>query len=509
MPSIGTGAPLIGEQTPRINVVPPYVRTFGSEVNGLMDSISRPGLPWQRNAVDVAFGVDEYGQWCAFELLVLLARQNGKGWVTDAIELGSLFLFRTPLMFHSAHLFQTSRAAFQRLEQICLNHDWLRKQVGRVSHSKSDESIGLLRRGGEIDAPTLAFIARTNGSGRGRTGHKTIFDESFALTVGQYQAQTPTLATIPNPQIIYTSTPPDEDNGPMPDDAMLPSVRERGHAGIGRIACLEWSPPAKHDPSDPEVHRRNNPSMGPLIAPWFLETQYRNFAAAGKPGKFSTDHLGAWPPSAKEQWRYLPKEDWQAAQDPQSHRVGRIAVALELSTDRQWGSISIAGRRADGMHHVEVAVSERGSAWMVGRLTGLRDKLTDPETKVCDLVAVVVPGGSPATALLPDLEAAGFDVHVMTAAESTQACGGFWDAVSGPTADGESSPRTLRHRGQRVFTMAVAAASVKRAGNTRTWDPSGTETDISPAMGAAAALWAFRRYGNEAVSDYDPLDNIF
>lgn len=496
----------LGNQTPRICVVPPYVHTYGDRVNDFMTSIGWPGDPWQREIVRIAFGVQDDGLWSAYELMVLVARQNGKGYITDAIELGGLFLFKERLILHSAHIFKTARKAFERLEKICENNDWLRKRVARVCRSKGEEGIYLTDAAG---GGSLEFIARTEGvraSGRGLTGSTNVFDEAFALTIGQFQAQTPTLSTIPNPRIIYTSTPPDEESGPMPEDAMLPSVRRRGHRGAERTACLEWSPPDGYKVGadfDSDMAHDCNPAAGIRIAEWFLRKQHEAFTEAGKPAKYSTEHLGQWPPDAAEQWRYVPESAWEAALDPGSRRQGEIALCLEMSLDRQWVCICIAGKRADGLYHVEVAVSERGTGWVPAKVKDLRDRFNP--------CAIVVPSGSAAAALKPDIEAFDteetrpvgvkpIDVRVLSAAEVAQACGGLFDGIAGPTPEPTElephprSPRNTRHRGQGVLTVAIAGAVPKKSGNTMTFDHAAASVDTTPAGGVAGALWAFKTF---------------
>src|SRR5690606_4833072 len=96
----------------------------------------------------------------------------------------------------------------------------------------------------------------------------------------------------------------------MPDDAMMPSVRRRGHEGGDRIALWEWSPPDEYDRNDPDVWAACNPALGVRIQPWFLAKQLANFTAAGKPEKFDTEHLGVWPSDAGARWQVITEQDW-------------------------------------------------------------------------------------------------------------------------------------------------------------------------------------------------------
>lgn len=489
----------IGAQVPRVLVVPEYTKTYGPEVVDFMDQIGRPLDPWQAGIIDVSFAVMPRSEterqvdlWAAFEQLILLARQNGKGGATEAIELGSMFLFREPLILHSAHQFKTSTAAFRRIIDIIDASDWLRSRVKAVSRSKGDEGIELTRAAG---GSRLQFIARTLGSGRGLTGSKNIFDEAAWLTIGQYAAQTPALATIPNPQIIYTTTPPDEDVGPMPEDAMMPSVRKRAHAGIGRIACHEWSPAPGDDPGSEETMYATNPAAGIRIPIGFLKQQYENFVAAGKPEKFVTEHEGAWPPSADEQWQVIGEADWTDAGDSASLISGGRALGISMPADQSRTAIGTFGRREDGLRHCQLVEYGSGSGWVV---PWVQAAMEDEDRPIC---AVVIGANDPARSLKADLEAAGIAVITPGTADMAAECGAIYLAIAGKDTDA----RDLRHKAQGPVTAAIAGAAKKRIGAVWLWDRLALGTDVSPLYAITAASYGFRVCPPD---DYDVLDSV-
>lgn len=456
-----------------------------------MAEIGRPLDPWQGLTQLDAFAVQSDDLWAAFELLILLARQNGKGGCTEAIELGSLFLFREPLILHSAHQFKTSTAAFRRIIDIIDASDWLTKRVKAVSRSKGDEGIELTRAAG---GGRLQFIARSLGSGRGLTGSKTVFDEAAWLTVGQYAAQTPGLATIPNPQIIYTTTPPDEDVGPMPEDAMLPSVRKRAHAGEGRIAIHEWSPAPGADLTSEETMYDCNPAAGIRIPIGFLKQQLVNFTAAGRPEKYVTEHLGAWPPSADEQWQVITEDAWNDAGDPESRADGGVAIGISMTNDRARTSIAIFGKRADGLRHGQLIEQGAGSGWVVEAV-----KRAKAQRTIC---AVVIGAGDPARSLLPDFEAAGIEVLTPGTADVAAECGAYYDGIAGK----DVTARDIRHPGQGPLTAAVAGAVKKTVGAAWLWERLTVGMDVSPLYAVTNASYGFRV---SPPSNYNPLNNIW
>lgn len=473
----------IGSQTPRVRNVPDYDKTYGREVIDFMAEIGRPLDPWQASIILDAFAVRPDGLWSAFELLVLLSRQNGKGGVTEAIELGGLFLFHDPLILHSAHQFKTSTAAFRRLQDIIEGSDWLTRRIKMISRSKGDESIELTRAAG---GGRLQFVARTLGSGRGLTGAKNIFDEAWALTVGQYAAQTPTLATIPNPQIIYTTTPPDDDIGPVPSDAMLPSVRLRAHEGDDRIAVYEWSPPEKYDRADRNVWYDCNPALGIRISEWFLAKQLAAFEKAGKPRKFDTEHLGDWPILGAQEWQVFPKAEWEAASDPGSIPQDPVAFGLASNPEHTWASIGVGAGRLDGLRHVEVVDRRPGTGWVVERAVELQQKW-----KPC---AFVVIASGPAGSLIPDLEAAGVAVMKASQQDYQRACGAFFDGICGEREDfeGAPDPRIVRYAGKpellEALTVAAKTAVKHGVGDTWTWK---RDADSDALEAPTCALWGY------------------
>ncbi len=465
---------------------------MGLEVVDFMAELGRPLDPWQANAIIDCLGVRPDGLWSSFETVVLVSRQNGKGGITEARELGGVFLFKEPLMMHSSHQFKTSTAAFRRLQDIIDGSDWLTRRVKTISRSKGDESIQLTSAAG---GGVIQFVARTLGSGRGLTGSTTVFDEAAWLTIGQYAAQTPTLATIPNPQIIYTSTPPDEDVGPMPEDAMLPSVRKRAARGE-RATLHEWSPVrGMYDRTDPAVWAACNPALGIRIAPWFLAQQLQAFTDAGKPEKFDTEHLGIWPADTEAQWVAFVEARWLDAWDETSVPVGRVAFGLDVSWDHSHAAVAAVGKNEAGGKHVELIKYEAGTGWV---LDWLMERL-----RAWRPVALVVQPGSPGGLLLPDIrrrmQEAGLAAQVPLVEPGisalSQATGALLEGVQGR----DEAARVIRLRGLPVLTASAAGAVLRKVGDAQVWDRKGASSDSAPVMAATLGLLGWLVHGARPV----------
>jgi hypothetical protein len=453
-----------------------------------MAQVGKAGLPWQRDVLRDAMGVRADGKWAAYEVAIWLARQNGKGWITEAQELFGAYILRERKIVHSAHLFDTSREAFNRLCEIIENCDWLRQRTMKPLRGKGNEAIPLTRAAG---GGVIEFKARTLHGARGLSGERITLDEAYGLTVGHYQAMSPILATIPNPQITYTSSPPDDKTGMMPVDALAPSIRERGLSGDEpSLASFEWSPVDGDEPGDVDVWYACNPSLGLLIDEEYLRRQWRVFERSNRPGAFATEHLGLWPRTSAEQWLVIPKADWLAAEDPDSAAQDPVGFAVTLSTDHEWATIAAAGAREDGLLHVTVVDRRRSTGWVIPRLRELVEKW-----RPC---GVVIDKGSPAGSLAAEAEEAGLELTPITTRDVAAAAGAFFDGVAGrPAPDpitGElgRDPRVIRHRGQDELTVAVAGAVKRPLSSAWAWDQMNAAVDISPVIAASNALWGFR-----------------
>lgn len=449
--------------------------------------VGKEAMPWQRDVLRGAMGIRADGKWAAYEVALWLARQNGKGYVSEAQELFGAYMLREKKIVHSAHLFDTSREAFNRLCEIIENCDWLRKRTLKPLRGKGNEAIPLTPAAG---GAVIEFKARTLHGARGLTGERVTLDEAYALTVGHYQAVSPILATLPNPQITYTSSPPDDKTSMMPDDALAPSIRQRGLDGNDpTLASFEWSPPEGFDPGNPDVWYACNPSLGYLIDQEYLSRQWRVFEASSRPGAFATEHLGLWPDSAAAQWAVIPKADWLDASLPDFGHPTHVAFAVTLSTDRQWATISAAGPSGDGLLLVHIVDRRPGTGWVIPRLVDLIEKWKP--------VAVVIDKGSPASSLAAEAEEAGIELTPIQTRDVAAAAGAFYDGICGrPARDPETGqpgrdPRVIRHRDQDALTAAVAGAVKRPLTSTWAWDQLAAAVDITPVIGCSNALWGY------------------
>lgn len=194
-----------GTQVPRLCLLPPAaVTSAGTECIELAALAGLHLDPWQQFVLHGALGQRADGKWAALEVGLMVSRQNGKGGIIEARELGGLYLFGEQLITHSAHEFKTSQEAFRRVLALIEDTPDLDRRVARVRTSHGEEGIELKTR------QRLRFLARSRGSGRGFTGDCTILDEAMILRDAAVAALFPTMSARPNPQVWYLGSAGDE-----------------------------------------------------------------------------------------------------------------------------------------------------------------------------------------------------------------------------------------------------------------------------------------------------------
>ena len=149
-----------------------------------------------------------------------------------------------------------------------------------------------------------------------------------------------------------------------------------------------------------------------------------------------------------------------------------VCFTFDVTPDRSRSAIGVAGKRPDGLTHIELVEHKRGTGWVAPRMAEL---LSKHET-----VGVVCDGVGPAASLLGAMDDHDIEVDVLTAREYGQACGRFYDAVT---------EKTLRHLGDNALEMAVRGAAKRPLGDAWAWSRKTSSVDISPLVAVTLALF--------------------
>ncbi len=451
---------LRGDQEPRLSSVPPFASSAGQEAVELAASAGLLLDPWQELVLRGALGERLDGKWSAFEVGLVVARQNGKGAILEARELAGLFLFGERLILHSAHQFDTALEAFRRILELIESTPDLDSRVKRVSRSHGEEGLEL--KGGQ----RLRFKARTKAGGRGFSGDTVILDEAMILPSSAISALMPTMSARPNPQLWYVGSAVDQVE--HPDGRVFAGIRDRGMVGGDpSLAFFEWSAEEHDDPADPVTWAKANPGLGIRITAEHVAREQRSML----PKAFGVERLsiGDWP-SPGGGWRVISEDLWRSL-CVTDHGGSPGAFALDVAPDRSSASIGAAGLSAEGVPLVRLLENGAGTDWLVPAAVRLWERWRLP-------FVIDTSSSSPAATVAAPLERAGVSVHRVSTANYVIACGDFYDAADS---------RRLAHTDQPELNAAVAAARKRTVGDAWAWSRKDA-TDISPLVAVTLAL---------------------
>jgi hypothetical protein len=497
---------IIGDQRPRLQHIPIYTTSSGEDAIELAKIAGLYLDDWEQWCLNHALGRRADNKWSAFEVKLLVSRQNGKGSILEARELAGLYLFPTDrLLIHTAHEHKTASEHYERVWSLILNTPDLERRVGRHSSAYGREFIQLMpgptiilgAGGREIvrnEKSRLIFIARTSGSGRGFTGDYINYDEDMKLKASQVGSSLPALGARPNPQIWYTGS------AGTKESEQLGHVRRRGIDGTSeRLFFAEWSIDWHNeycdstctihdDPEDERSVARANPAYNIRRMPDSIAAE----RDALTPFEFAKEILGVGEyPAPLDGWLVIPKKWFTATTDKTEElpRVSNPVFAIEVSPDRSSAAISVSGLRPDGHFGVQVVDHREGTGWLASRAQAIQEKWKP----VCWVIDKRAATGT----VITELERAGLPIEVMQAADVSHASGQLFDAFRDDT---------IRHYGQASLRSALAAVDKRVLLNNWAFDRMNSAVDQSPLMSVTFALWGYLKFGVEA--EYDISESV-
>jgi hypothetical protein len=492
-----TSSPLLerlGCQVPTILHSPPDVASLASaeeciqlaDAYGVCDGY--PLAESQKITLRNGLGERADGSWAATRIADFGPRQGtGKNDKIAARELAGLFVWGEELQLHTAHEFPTANESFLRLVAVLENWDDLRRKVARIRYANGEQGIEL------ISGQRLKYRARTGGSGRGfAKADLIVYDEAQHLRREHVAASGPAKLANPNSQTYYAGS------GGLAESAVAWQIRNDAITGKGgRLAYTEMTAefrtneagllvPNEFDPLDRKVWYACIPGLGRWVTEEGVMALYDELG----PEVFAREILCVWVPDPGAESSVIPLEQWDSMEDKASESSGRTCLALDVSPDRKWASICEAGRREDGLIHLEVVDRRPSTGWVVDALPGLLVKAG------CE--SIRIEKGGPAASLISQLAEAGVTVDEVSAADHARATGQMIDfALAG----------SLRHLGQQTLRSAVAGATLRASGDAELWSRRSSKVDVSPLVSCTLALGGVPEVSPVSVNFYS-LDDF-
>lgn len=472
--------------------------TYLDVVRHVAEMVGRPLDSEQEIAVDALTSFGAKNEWLTLETCLKIPRQNGKtAGITTPIVLADLFVWGADRIAWTAHLFRTSREAFEDHERLIQGCPDFSRRVKKIGYAHGEERIELKT------GATLEYLARSKGGGRGLGGKRIVIDEALFFASDAAGALLPILAARANPQINYLSS------APKIESDHLRTLTTRGRAGNDpSLIFVEFCAPGSFSDSGCQIPRcmhangtpgcaLDNPENWRIANPAMRTGRVkREFLAAMRrtlpPIEFAREFLG-WDEAGDDRAQTIPMPAWMTRTDPSSTITGRRALALDIAPDRRSAAIGGAGRRADGDVHLALIEHRAGTGWLVPRMLEL--------IKRHDPVAVVVDGASPASTEIQALQSAGLRVRteadkggklvLLAAGDMARACGQFYDAIAGDRPN-------AWHRDEPILTAALEGAQRRDIGDGGwAFGRKRSDADICPLVAIAEAL-----YGLMATPSY-------
>jgi phage terminase large subunit-like protein len=432
---------------------------------------------WQHGIGAIALGKRKNGKYAATVGGVVLSipRQVGKTFLVGMIIIALCILCPGLTVLWTAHRTRTATKTFKTMQGYVK-----RKRI--TKHLKVSRSDGIRTANGEqeiefANGSIIMFGAREGGFGRGFDKVDIeVFDEAQILGEKALEDMIPAANQSEQPAgglIFYMGTPP------RPVDPGEEFASRRAGALSGQeddIAYIEFSADDDADPDDEAQWAKANPSY-PDRTP--LESMQRMRKNLRNDDSFRREALGIWATSSP---RVIDEDSWNNVADRASMPIERLVLAVDVAPNRSVAAVALAGKRADGLWHVELDEHRNGADWVIPWIVerAERNKL---HAVVADEMSGLVKWRHGA-AYLGDT-----DVKVTLAAAEGRdmaiACAQFFDAVVSPTT-------LLRHTDQPQVNVALSVARKRPLGGGWAWNRKDEESDITPIVAETLALWGAR-----------------
>jgi hypothetical protein len=437
--------------------------------------------PWQCGLNRCVLGKARSGLYAADTVLLSIPRQVGKTFDVGGLVFADAIINAGTTTVWTAHRFKVARESFNEMRS------WAKSPLLRPHIDYDDITTGA---GNECipfrNGSRIVFAARERGAVRGFTKvRRLILDEAQILTEYALSDLVPTMNQAENPQIILMCTPP------KPTDPGEVVLRIRSEALDGTSAGVlyaEMSAPPGSLPDDRAAWKKANPSY-PKRTPARAILRMRKLLS---PADFMREALGMWDDAAGGA---ISVARWLDCADSASCPDGRVAVGFSVAPDLSRAAIGIAGRRADGLGHLELADYREGTAWLTGRIAEIAARW-----KPC---AVVLNPSSVSAAIEKDLIERGIspkpapDGHLLQVTggrEWAQACVALSREV------GNVALRWLSSPAPDPLDLAARGVTSRKLGDSWAFAPR-DGSDICPLEAVTLARHGFMTHGLTARPD--------
>jgi len=445
--------------------------------------LKEPLDPWQRYLVIHAGEVlpDETPRFR--QVLVLVARQNGKTHVLKVLSLFWLYIERVGLVLGTSTNLDYAKESWEKAVTLAEDTPGLAREIKSVRRANGEQTLTVAGNG------RYKIAASNRRGGRSLTVQRLIMDELREHhDWGAYSAAEPATSAVPDAQIFMIS------NAGDARSVVLNSLRDQAIRGDDpRLGIFEWSSPDNADPTDIAALAAANPNLGRRISldPLMGKAMRAQAAGGDQLAAFLTEHHCRNVPILNPA---IDAAGWAQSLDADTldEARGRIALCFDVSPDLRHATLYAAGTLQDGRTRVEPVAAWSGQ----GCTDQLRNELPGLVAKVNPAKLGWFPSG-PAAALAADMKERdawppeGLEVEEIRG-EITAVCMGFAEQITAAK---------IAHSGDPLLDSHIAGAEKLTHGDG--WRFSRKGTGHVDALYAAAGAVHLARTLVDEVSVYE------
>ena len=345
--------------------------SLGYMFNEFCEALDQPLLPWQKwlsiHALEIVGDFPEDWSFRFRYIIVLVSRQNGKTYWFKLLGLFFNYVLQTKLVIGTAQNLDKANDTFEEAVDLIESTPMLNEEFVKALRGAGKREY-ILKNGERWK------VVATNRRGRGWSSDLILMDEIREQTDWEgWSAISKTMLARPSAILVAVS------NAGDATSVVLRHLRMQAHEQLGdpdgiaknrealggddvddTLGLFEWSAEPECDLRDRKAWAQANPSLGY----GFLTEKALASACATDPERvFRTECLCQWVESLLPE--PFPAGAWEAALDNSSQIApeAELYFGIDLSQNRRWTSIAVAGVREDGNMHIEVVARQIGTEW--------------------------------------------------------------------------------------------------------------------------------------------------
>lgn len=481
----------VGSTEPRLSTAPLRELTpatsYGYDVIAFARDVLRLPLdPWQEYLVIHACELLPDGRPRFRQVLVLVARQNGKTYLLMVLALYWLYVDRVRLVLGTSTNLDYAKESWEKAVTLAEDMPELSREIpprSGVRRANGEQTLTVLTGG------RYKIAASNRKGGRSLTIDRLIMDELREHhDWSAYGAGVPATSAVPDAQVWMISNAGDDRS------VVLNSVREQAIAGADqRLGLFEWSAPDGAEATDIDALVAANPNLGRRIS---LDSLMGDALRAKEAGgeqltSFLTEHQCRNVPLLSPA---ITPADWLACLDKGDLSAvrDRVCVAVDVAPDLRHATLCAAALMDDGRARVEPVAAWSGP----GCTDELRRALPDLVAKIKPRKLGWFPAG-PAAALAADMAERrgwppdGVELEEIRG-EVTASCMGFVEQIV---------TRKIAHSGDPLLDAHVAGAEKLTHGDGWRFSRKG-EGHVDALYAAAGAVHLARTLAEKKGAGY-------